>query len=59
MERIPSMAKHEVPDDGTQHVYMRDCPCKPRIERRRGSDRFVNTVFVHQEQPADAPAPER
>jgi hypothetical protein len=44
------MAAHEVPDDGTVHKFVRECPCVPEVVRRRRGDGFMQTVIVHRDQ---------
>lgn len=48
------MALHQVPDDGTKHVHVRECPCKPRVSKKR-IEGMMRTVIAHQDQtPAGA-----
>lgn len=43
------MALHQVPDDGTKHLHVRDCPCRPTARKKR-IDGMMRTVYAHQEQ---------
>lgn len=50
------MALHEIPDDGTTHIHVVQCPCGPTTsKRRRRADGFLQTVITHHERPAPNP----
>lgn len=50
------MSMHQVPDDGTKHLHVRDCPCNPKASKKRIGG-MMRTVYAHQEQTPPPVAP--